>query len=202
MQILDELKQQALDAIFHFNMKEAREVAQEIEYQIKKLSDFSGNNKEQISELSALLIRLRLLILPLLKDDEMARLIKTRAIEMIQDPDLVFEERVEARQLVFPKSLRFEMVNRPIMDALHENGEAISEGKILVTGVKTAELSMVKNWLLDYDRTYGTEPQKDLTWLDYTKRNAIIAHLDSGQADTLRKLLRLYEWLKREHEIG
>ncbi|MBU4338031.1 hypothetical protein KKB43_05210 [Patescibacteria group bacterium] len=201
MQNSEEIKQRALGAIFHFDMKEAREIAKEIDYRIKKLSESHGNGAGEIAELSALLIRLRLLTLPLLKDEEALRLVKESAAEMINDPDLVLAERIDGRQLTFPKSLRYEMVNQPIMEALHENIERIGEGRIFVTGSKSPELSTIKNWLLDYDRAYGTEPQKDLTWLEYAKKNAISARLNSSQADTLRKLLKLYEWLKREHAI-
>lgn len=192
----EELKQRALEAIMHFDMKDAREVATELEYQIKKASEFVGASRVDLPELKAMLIRLKLLILPILKDDEMMRLIKENAVEMVNDPDLVFAERIEARQLAYPESQRFEIVNIPVMAALHDNNEKISDGKILVTGSKGPELSTVKNWLLDYDRTYGTEIQKDLTWLEYVKKNAVSAHLDSAQADTLRKLLKLYEFLK------
>lgn len=197
----DELKQQAQEAIFHFDMKEAREIAKELEYRIKDPLVSYRENGAEMQELSALLIRLKLLILPLLKDEELHRLTKESAVEMINDPELEFAERVEARQLTIPVSLRFEMVNQPIMEALHENNQMIGEGRIYVMGAKNTELPTVKNWLLDYDRTYGTGPQKDLTWLEYAKKNAVSGHLDTAQADVLRKLLKLYEWLKREHEI-
>lgn len=197
----EELKQQALDVIFHFDMKEAVVIAKEIDYQIKISSGSFGGRNEETEELAKLLIRLRLLTLPLLKDEEVLRLIKESALEMINGPDLVLEERIEGRQLTFPESLRFEMVNQPIMEALHQNLEEIGSEKIFVTGAPGAEIPTVKNWLLDYDRTFGTEPQKDLTWLEYAKKNAVVAHLDTAQADTLRKLLKLYEWLKREHAI-
>lgn len=192
----EELRQQALDAIMHFDMKAARDIAQELDYQIKKASEFVGASRADLPELKALWIRLKLLALPLLKDDELVKLIKENAVEMINDPDLVFAERVEARQIAYPESQRFEIVNMPVMAALHECNEKISDGKILVTGSKGPELSTVKNWFLDYDRTYGTEIQKDLTWLEYVKKNAVSAHLDPAQADTLRKLLKLYEFLK------
>lgn len=201
MQVSDELKQQAQDAIFHFDMKEAREIAKELEYQIKNLSTSYRGNSTEMQELINLLIRLKLLILPLLKDEEVYHLITECAIEMINDPELELAERIEARQLTYPRSLRLEMVNQPIMEALHENNEMIGERKIFVTGSKSLEMPTIKNWLLDYDRTHGTEPQKDLTWLEYVKKNAVAAHLDTIQADTLRRLLKLYEWLKREHEI-
>lgn len=33
--MIEELKQKAFDAIFHFDMKEAREIAKEIEFRVK-----------------------------------------------------------------------------------------------------------------------------------------------------------------------
>ncbi len=199
--ILDDLKQQAQDAIFHFDMKEAREIAKELEYRINDPSMSYRGNSAETQELTNFLIRLKLLILPLLKDEEAYRLIKESAVGMISDQELEVAERIEGRQLTFPESLRFEMVNQPIMEALRENNEMIGERRIYVMGSKDTEMPTVKNWLLDYDRTYGTGSQKDLTWLEYAKKNAVSAHLDTAQADILRKLLKFYEWLKREHAI-
>lgn len=199
--MIEEFKQKALDAIFHFDMKEAREISKEVEFQIKKLLESHGSNSEEITELSVLLVRLKLLTLPILKDDEAARLVRESVLETLNDPDMDLAERIEGRQLTVPESLRYEMVNQPIMEAMHENTEEIGDRKIYVTGAEDLEIPSVKNWLLDYDRTFGTEPQQDLTWLEYVKKNAISAHLETAQADTLRKLLKFYEWLKREHEI-
>lgn len=193
----EELKTQALEAIAHFDAKEAREIIKELEYQIKKASDFTGGSTADLPEMKSLFIRLKLLAFPLLRDDEMIKLIKENAIEMINDTDLVFAERVEARQMGYPESQRFENVNIPVMAALHENNQLIGDGRIYVVGAKSPELPTVKNWFLDYDRIHGTEPQKDLAWLEYVKKNAVSAHLNSSQADTLRKLLKLYEFLKK-----
>lgn len=198
--LLEEFKQKSFDVIFHFEIKEAIELIKEIEFKLKKIKDSNGG-EEEIAEYSKMLVRLKMLRLPLLKDEEVFRLIRESAVEMINDPDLDLAERIEGRQLTVPESLRYEMVNQPIMEALHENNEQIGEGKIFVTGANNPEMPTVKNWLLDYDRTFGTEPQKDLTWLEYAKKNAISARLNTSQADTLRKLLKLYEWLKREPVI-
>lgn len=201
MQNIDELKQQALDAIFHFDMKEARDIAKEIEFQAKKLSETGGGNSGETEELSKLLIRLKLLTLPLLKDDEVLRLIRESILEMLNDQDLDLAERIEARQLTVPESLRMEMVNQPIIEALHENIERIGERKVFISGENAPVLPTLKNWLLDYDRTFGTGLQSDLAWLEYVKKNAASARLTPQETETLRKVFKSYEWLKREHEI-
>lgn len=197
----NELKQQAIEAIQHFDLKDAREIVKEIEYKIKEAGGIDSMRNADLPELNALRIRLKLLLLPILDDEEMVRIIKESAVEMVNDPDLVFAERVEVCQMAYPMSQRFDAVNTPIIAALHENNEQISNERIYVTGSKTTELSTVKNWFLDYDRTYGTQPQKDLTWLDYVKKNTVIAHLNTAEADTLRRLLKLYEWLKVPHQL-
>lgn len=196
----EQLKEQVQKTIFYLEIKDSFGLMKEVDFQLKKLKDLNGDFDE-IDEYSKMLVRLKMLRLALLRDTEVFNLIKESALEMLNDLDLVLEERIEGRQLVYPESLRFEEVNQPIMEALHENLEDIGSEKIFVTGAHGVEIPTVKNWLLDYDRTFGTGPQKDLTWLEYAKKNAVVAHLDTTQADTLRKLLKLYEWLKREHEI-
>lgn len=197
---LENLKQQSLEAILSFDVGGASGLIKELEFQIQKLSELE-DGEEQFIEYSGLLTRLKMLRFAVLSDEEAIRLISENTIQMVNDPDLVLEERIEARQLAVIDFMRYETVNQPIMEALHKNTELIGDEKILVTGAENPELPYIKNWLLDYDRTHGTQPQKDLTWLDYAKKNVISAHLNPAQADTLRKVLRLYEWLKREHEI-
>ncbi len=194
----EEIKQKAFDAVFHFDIKEAREIAKEMEFEIKKLSESGRGNNGEIEELSKLLIRLKLLGLPTLKDDEVLRLVRESVLEMLNDPDLDLAERIEARQLTIPESLRMEMVNQPIMEALRQNTEIIGSGKIFIAGDAAPVEPAVKNWLLDYDRNFGTGPQQDLLWLEYVKKNAAGAGLNAKETETLRKVFKLYEWLKRE----
>lgn len=194
----DQLKEQAQKAIFYSETKESRELIKEIEFQIKKLSA-SGGNREGIDELSKILTRLKMFKLATLTDEEVNRLIKEKAIVMLNDPDLDLVERVETRQLTVPPLLRYEMVNQPIIEALHQNMETIGDERIFVSSNPEAQEPTVENWLLDYDRTYGTDPQKDLVWLEYVNSNANAERLSTKDKETLRKLLKFYEFLKPEY---
>jgi hypothetical protein len=196
--IFEQNKQKALDAISYFDIKEAREISKELEFQVKKMSETAGNDKE-IEECSALLTRLKILTLPLLADEEVMRLIRMRAVEMLRDADLDLAERVETRLLTVPPLLRYEMVNQPIIEALHKNQETIGDERIFVSGNPEAQDPTVENWLLDYDRTFGTGPQKDLVWLEYVNSGANAARLETKEKEVLRKLLKFYEFLKPEY---
>ena len=193
-----QLKQQALDAVSYLDADEAQNIAKELEFQMENLSGMANNEKE-IGELSVLLTRLKLLALPLLRDEEVNRLMRERAVEMLTDPDLDARERVETRQLVAPSLLRFETVNQPIMEALHQNQETIGDKKIFVPSRPEAVEPTVENWLLDYDQTFGTGQQKDLVWLEYVNTGKNPIHLEAKDKDTLRKLLKFYEFLKLEY---
>jgi hypothetical protein len=198
--LLEQLKQQVQKVVFYLEVKESFELLKEVKFQLQKAKELI-KSQEEIDEYSKMAVRLEMLRFASLRDDEVKRLIKESTLEMLSDPDLVLEERIEGRQLAVEDFMRFETVNQPIMEALHENIEIIGDEKIIVTGANSTEIPTVKNWLLDYDRINGTQPQKDLTWLEYAKKNAISAHLNAAQADLLRKVLKLYEWLKREHDI-
>ncbi len=193
--LLKEIKQNALDAISYFDIKEARETAKELEFQIKKLSEKSGSEKE-IQEYFILLTRLKLLTLPLLRDEEANKLVKEKAIELLADADLDLAERVEARQLTVAESLRYENSNQPLIEAIHQNEETIGRERIFVSGNPEPQVPTVANWLLDYDRTFGTGPQKDLTWLEYVNSGANASRLEAKDKEVLRKLLKFYEYLK------
>lgn len=80
---LDELKQKDLDAIYHFDIKDAAMAAKDIEAEINNSISTQGNNREEMKEYNQLLARLRLLTLPLLKDEEAIRLIKGNMVELI-----------------------------------------------------------------------------------------------------------------------
>ena len=198
LNIFDQTKQKVLDAISYFDIKEAREISKELEFQIKKLSETSGNEGEA-KELSGLLTRLKLLTLPLLRDEEANRLIKEKAIGLLTDPDLDLAERVETRQLTVPSLLRYETVNQPIIEAIHRNEETIGRERIFISGNPEPQVPTVANWLLDYDRNFGTEPQKDLTWLEYVNSGANASRLNAKDKKVLRKLLKFYEYLKPEY---
>lgn len=198
MQNFEELKQKSLDAIFHFDIKEARDISKELEFEVKKLSEASGN-AEKFEEYSALLTRLKLLTLPLLKDEEVNRLVKEKTTEMLGDADLDLQERTETILLTAPPLLRREMVNQPVIEALHKNIEIIGDERIFVSGNPEAQNPTIQNWLSDYDRTYGTGPQKDLVWLEYINSGANAARLNTKDKEALRKLLKFYEFLKADH---
>ncbi|MDP3057389.1 MAG: hypothetical protein Q8N37_02610 [bacterium] len=198
---IEQIKQKVKQAVDDLDISSAEEITEEVNFNLSKLLELPENNEQGIEEYSNLLICLKLVRLPFLKDTEMTRFIKESLVGALNVEEINIMERIETRQLLFPRETRLEMVNQPIMEALHENNEQIGGGKIFVTGANNPEMPTIKNWLLDYDRTHGTEPQKDLTWLDYAKKNAISARLNTSQADTLRKLLKLYEWLKREPVI-
>lgn len=195
---LDELKQQSQKAITYSEIKEAHDLVKTIEYQLSKLID-AGGKKEEVDDLVNMLVRLKMLRFALLTDGEANELIKAKAITLLEDPDMDLAERIEARLLVFPESLRFEMVNEPITEALHENIEMIGDERIFVQANPVAEEPTVQNWLADYDRTFGTEPQKNLVWLEYVNSGANSLRLDTNGRELLRKLIKLYEFLKLEY---
>lgn len=195
----EKTKQQALGAIFHFDIKEAEAAAKELEFELRKMSEMPNQNQEEISELYRLFIRLKLLTLPRLSDEETIKLFKTDLVLMVNDQELDLAERVETRQLTVPESLRKEMVNQPIIEAMHQNEETIGQNNIFIPGEPAAVAPTVKNWLADYDRTYGTEPQKDLVWLDYVAQSRNASTLSGEEKSVLRKVLKFYEFLKPEY---
>ena len=196
---LEQIKQKALQVIEYTDIDIARDLIREIDFDLRKLLEAPENNRQEIVEYFSLLIRLKLVRLPLLKDEEIARFFKESVIEALNAEDVDILERVEARQLIFPRETRYEMVNAPIIEAIHLNEEPIGLNGIFVPGEPAAVAPTVKNWLADYDRTYGTQPQKDIVWIDYAAQSRNATTLSAGERSVLRKVLKFYEFLKPEY---
>lgn len=197
--ILEVLTKKSQDAIFYSELKDAGEVIKDINFELEKLQDEFGANNTESEEYLKILSRLKMLRMALITDEDVTELFSNHTVEMFNDPDMDLFDRVEARQLVYSEFLRFEEVNKRIIEAMHLDEEEIGDAKIFVEGIPEAVPPTVHNWLADYDRTYGTEPQSDLVWLNYVTRGKNSARLNEESRELLRKLIKLYEYLKREN---
>lgn len=196
----EQIKQHAQKAIFYLDIKEAASALKDIEFALRKTSD--SNKNGEATELYLIFIRLKLLLIVRQSDEDLKKLFKMNLILMVNDSEIDLADRVEARQLIFSDSLKYEMVNRLIIEAIHANEELIGQNGIFISGESAAVAPTVKNWLLDYDRTYGTEPQKDIVWLDYVAQSRNTGALSAEEKSTLRKVLKFYEFLKPEYVLN
>ncbi|MBU3964975.1 hypothetical protein KJ575_00905 [Patescibacteria group bacterium] len=144
------------------------------------------------------LVRLQLQSLPLFSEEEIAEFFRKNFLKMVNDPDINLYDRFKAKQIAMPYEFAEDFLLQ-IIEAIHRNEETIGKERIFISGNPEPQVPTVANWLLDYDRNFGTEPQKDLTWLEYVNSGANASRLNAKDKKVLRKLLKFYEYLKPEY---
>jgi len=192
------LKDQIKDCLLYHDTSAAYVLAKDLKRLLHEENKDNNSPEEEKIFWHNLLIRLQLQALALFSEEEIAEFFRKNFLEMANDPDISLYDRFKSKQIVMPYELAEDFLLQ-IMEALHKNQETIGDERIFVSGNPEAQEPTVENWLLDYDRTYGTEPQKDLVWLEYVNSGANASRLELKEKETLRKLLKFYEYLKPEY---
>jgi len=193
--IFKEIKEQAQDFIFHQDMREALELARKLTTQLKKFPRFKDEAKEFYTEYNDLIIRLKIVSIPLLRYEEVAELVQNYFIKALDDPDTDIEERIETRLMVLPEVIRDDL-REILYGALKENREKIGNKQIKVKDEIETKQPFVKNWLLDYDREIGIEKQPNIQRLNYINQNRNAKNLSEKERDQLHRLLHFYDEMK------
>lgn len=194
----ENLKNQIEDCLLHRDTSGAKVLAEDLRRSLIALYNDSGVLDEEKFFWHNLLIRLQLQALPLFFEEEIAEFFKRNFVEMATNEDVDLYERFHSKQIIVPYELMEDFLLL-IIKAIHANEETIGQNGIFVPGEPAAVAPTVKNWLMDYDRTYGTEPQKDIVWLDYVSQSRNASTLNAEEKSTLRKVLKFYEFLKPEY---
>lgn len=192
---LEEIKEQAEDFIFHQDMREALELAKKLTTQLKKFPRFKDEAKEFYNEYNNLIIRLKIVSMPLLSYEKVAELVKDNFIKALNDPDIDIKERIETRLMVLPEVIRDDL-REILYGVLKESREKIGEGQITIREESETKQPFVKNWLLDYDREIGIEKQPNIQRLNYINQNRNAKNLSEKEKDQLRRLLHFYDEMK------
>ncbi len=193
--IFKEIKEQAQDFIFHQDMREALELARKLTTQLKKMPRFKDEAKEFYTEYNDLIIRLKIVSIPLLRYEEVAELVQNYFIKALDDPDTDIEERIETRLMVLPEVIRDDL-REILYGALKENREKIGNKQIKVKDEIETKQPFVKNWLLDYDREIGIEKQPNIQRLNYINQNRNAKNLSEKERNQLHRLLHFYDEMK------
>lgn len=192
------LEAQIQDCLLHCDTGTARVLAEDLRRLLREEEKISSLSGEDNAKYQNYLARLQLQALPLFSEDEIAEFFRKSFLKMISDPDINVYDRFKSKQIVMPYELAEDFLLQ-IIDAIHQNRETIGDERLLISGAPEAVEPTIENWLSDYDRTYGTEPQNDLTFLNYVKNGSNTQRLSDADKELLRKVLKFYEFLKPEY---
>ncbi len=194
----EEFKKQIEDCLLHCDTGEAKVLAENLRRGLIILdNDYKASDEERIFWYNYL-PRLELQALPLFSNEELAEIFRKNLLEMVNDEEINIYERFKSKQMVIHYELMEDFLILMI-EAIHANEQKIGQNGIFVPGQPEAVAPTVKNWLLDYDRTYGTEAQEELVWLTYVAQSRNASTLSADEKSLLRKVLKFYEFLKPEY---
>ncbi len=194
----ENLKNQIEDCLLHRDTSGAKVLAEDLRRSMIALYNDSGVSDEEKIFWHNLLVRLQLQAMALFSEEEIAEFFKRNFVKMATDEETDLYERFHSKQIIIPYELMEDFLLL-IIEAIHANEETIGQNGIFVPGEPAAVAPTVKNWLLDYDRTYGTQVQKDIVWLDYVSQSRNASTLSAEEKSILRKVLKFYEFLKPEY---
>ena len=195
----EEIKKQAEDFVFHRDVREALELVKTFEAVAKNNPRLKYQLRDEKPKLYSqyinLIVRLKLVCLPLLSYEEVAEFIEENFAKAVDDPDNDIEERIETRLMVLPDVIRDDL-RELIYKALRNNEEKLGKDRIIIKGEEEPQLPLIKNWLFDYDRTIGIEKHSNIEKAQYISHNSNIARLSKPDKEKIHKLLRFYDEMK------
>lgn len=194
------LKDEIEYCLLHHDTSAAYALAEDLRRLLKEDERENNLTEEEKANYKNFLARLQLQALSLFSEEEIAEFFKKNFLKMANDPEISLYDRFKSKQLAMPYEFAEDFLLQ-IIEALRKNEETIGKERIFVSGNPEPQVPTAANWLLDYDRTYGTEPQSDLTWLEYINSGANANRLGAKEKETLRKLLKFYEFLKPEYMV-
>ncbi len=195
----EEIKKQAEDFVFHQEVRESFELVKTFETIEKNNPRFKYQLRDEKPKLYPqyldLIVRLKLVCLPLLSYEEVAEFIEENFAKAMDDPDNDVEERIETRLMVLPEVIRDDL-RELIYKALRSNEEKLGKDRIIIKREEDPQLPLIKNWLLDYNRTIGIEKHSNIEKAQYISHNSNIARLSKPDKEKIHKLLRFYDEMK------
>jgi len=174
----------------------ALKVYLELKQRLQEVPEFQSSAVRQVY--MKLLERLRLVCMPYLGIGELFDFVKNDYIKScVQDSDfdLTVNDRIEGNLLL---SFEYENVQKTqeIITALKNNDEPLGSKQLVVTNLGRNAAPICKNWILDYDQTFGVDPQPSTSIATYINQNSNAKFLNSKEISILKSLLQLYEEMK------
>jgi hypothetical protein len=191
-QVFEQVKNAYLDCAEHLLIPESRRFTDLLESKIG--ATLQASNPEFYLKYQQMIVLLRFISLVTLDKNTLLKLFQFHTLDALA-ASIDLNDRMTGRMYLIPE-IAFEDETNEIIVALKENKQRLGSQSIVLKDDTAPSAPLVKNWLTDYDRTFGPEKQTSLQQQQYLAQNPNVKTLTEQEKNILLSLLQFYDNLK------
>lgn len=189
-----EIEREVADFVFHTDIKESYLLAKALEKILPEITPES----EYYQRYFKIINQLKFVAFGTLSDKEQEDLLKNHLAVALEMADFNLLDRIKSGISLFPILARDE-IKKAFRQVILANDQLIGQNKLIIR-INNEESQVnptIANWLKDYNRVLGTEPVDSLAQSQYFSENKNFRNLTETEKEKLKKVIQLYEYLKR-----
>lgn len=196
-QEFEEFKQMVLDFMRLDNIDEGRDLYEKLQREVpyEKVKELPAEYEEYIKIL-------KLVILSTLSDKDAVNAIENELVYAFKKGiDIV--SKLDSLYILFADDYNDFQLHKSLARALGTNKETIGTKKILIKGEDDLVRPTVENWIRDFSSSLDSG--KSANYIDeaeYFSKNININKLTKDEVEILKKVIRLYNYLKNPIKIN
>ena len=191
---LKTIGQEAFDLIEHLMVSEGKKLADEIEQKLAVPGLEARAPREIYQQYQKLAAYLKLMAIICLDNNTVLDLVQNHYLDSLE-AGIDMNERMNGKMYSIPTLAWTEYITQ-LIHALKQNTQQIGSQPIVIKGANEQTQPTVRNWLADYDQTYGPDKQTSIQREDYLARNPNAQLLNEQEKAKLRNVLQFYDNLK------
>ncbi|MDD5731451.1 MAG: hypothetical protein PHU42_00930 [Patescibacteria group bacterium] len=197
-EFLESAKKRLDDILNYDSGKEARDFAYDLEKVLKENPDFEKASPDLYNQYQDLIVKLKLVGLQFLKDEEIVPVLKDHfSIMLLSFPPVTNDivDKLRAHLVGIPVYEERDTLKGEIMKILVESQETITTNNLRdENGI--GQPPTIANWIKDYLRETQGPEDESLKLIMYLTNARGKMNLSDKEADALKSFLSLYEFLR------
>ncbi len=181
-----------LDCLEHLLIPESRRFADLLENKIG--AALQASNPDFYQKYQQMIILLKFIALVTLDKNTMLKLFQFHILDVLAS-GIDLNDRMTGRMYLLP-DLAWNDEAQDILQALKENKQRLGSQSIILKDDIAPSAPLIKNWLADYDRTFGPEKQSVLQQQQYLTQNPNVKLLPEPEKNILKQIIQFYDNLK------
>lgn len=193
--VFDSLTSGFLDHITFDESDEAYSLAQSLETLLLADPTIKDQRPEYADAYQKIIDQGKWVGLDFLNDNEVETLFRDKLMSVFDEPDFDIWAKIRHKLITVDAEVQEQLLKKNIIQALRQNNEIFTEESVRRNDQVLP--GTVANWLRDYDITVGIGSADSVKFSQYLVGTSTTKSLSSESRERLRKLIGLYEKLKR-----